>query len=514
MGTLNASGPISLGGSTTGQSVNLALGNSATATISFNDFAVRATTGTTAGTSLSMPTNFWGKAANPAVTNYLLGTSGGSSWAFVRPLSMLTDSSGNVYVFGYNSTSSPYPPCVIKYDSTGTLLWQKQYTATGYYMTGFYLDSCPPAIDASGNIYLFVADITTNTTTSYVMKIDSSGAVVYARPYVASPGYILSSVNSIVIASTGNPIFLITYMNNTTYAQAWSVVKLTADGSITNGVQYAASVSTATPNGVQLTVDSSDNLYIVSNSYYSSKYYQVLVKLNSSLALQYTYSYVWGTFPSDRVTTTLGPPTSTAGVVYATQVYEKSTGEIYAGLGTITLSTGAYTQTVAYELKNSFVRLWKDSSNNIYLIGLKVGLGAYTLFKFNSSLSLQYQTDFSKVNDYPQFLGTGASYNNSIFLLAQGGSYSSSAYQSAGSLLFELPNNNALSGNTITYSTSPVTCTTTLSAGTTTTATTPVLTQGTWAYAGSTSSASLNVYPNMTVTVTNTTYTEQRRTQP
>jgi len=43
--TLNVSGPISLGGSTAGQSVNLELGATATAPISFNDAAVRTLTG-------------------------------------------------------------------------------------------------------------------------------------------------------------------------------------------------------------------------------------------------------------------------------------------------------------------------------------------------------------------------------------------------------------------------------------------------------------------------------------
>jgi len=59
--TLNSSGPISLGGSTTGQSVNLELGQSATAQISFNDAAVRTLTGTSSGSALVMPTNFYGK---------------------------------------------------------------------------------------------------------------------------------------------------------------------------------------------------------------------------------------------------------------------------------------------------------------------------------------------------------------------------------------------------------------------------------------------------------------------
>ena len=65
---LNASGPISLGGSTTGQSVNLELGQSTTATISFNDANVRTLTGTSSGSTLSMPGGFWGKGAEISLT--------------------------------------------------------------------------------------------------------------------------------------------------------------------------------------------------------------------------------------------------------------------------------------------------------------------------------------------------------------------------------------------------------------------------------------------------------------
>lgn len=59
--TLNTSGPISLGGATTGQSVNLELGFAATATITMNTTAVRTLAGfPTAGTQYSM-SNFYGK---------------------------------------------------------------------------------------------------------------------------------------------------------------------------------------------------------------------------------------------------------------------------------------------------------------------------------------------------------------------------------------------------------------------------------------------------------------------
>jgi len=60
--TLNSSGPISLGGSTAGQSINLELGQSATATVSLNDANVRSLAGVPSG-AIVMPTNFYGKSA-------------------------------------------------------------------------------------------------------------------------------------------------------------------------------------------------------------------------------------------------------------------------------------------------------------------------------------------------------------------------------------------------------------------------------------------------------------------
>ena len=58
--TLNASGQISLAGSTTGQSIALELGLGATTQISLNDSAVRTLAGVPSG-AIIIPTNFYGK---------------------------------------------------------------------------------------------------------------------------------------------------------------------------------------------------------------------------------------------------------------------------------------------------------------------------------------------------------------------------------------------------------------------------------------------------------------------
>ena len=61
---LNSSGAISLGGSTSGESINLENAQPATATVSLNDAAVRGLAGpsfATPGTVIVMPTDFYGK---------------------------------------------------------------------------------------------------------------------------------------------------------------------------------------------------------------------------------------------------------------------------------------------------------------------------------------------------------------------------------------------------------------------------------------------------------------------
>lgn len=66
---LNGSGPISLGGSTSGQSIALELGLSATGQISLNQSSVRTLAGVASG-AIVMPTDFWGKSNAGPVSGY------------------------------------------------------------------------------------------------------------------------------------------------------------------------------------------------------------------------------------------------------------------------------------------------------------------------------------------------------------------------------------------------------------------------------------------------------------
>jgi hypothetical protein len=138
--TLNASGPISLGGSTSGQSVNLELGQSATAQISFNDANVRTLTATTAGTALVMPTNFYGKSNSETqtVTVGTLSVKGITQWGFGTGFGSISDGT-----FGFISNAT------INY-----LGWINTGSQLTFQIAGLYSNSGWTKVTISGTDFL------------------------------------------------------------------------------------------------------------------------------------------------------------------------------------------------------------------------------------------------------------------------------------------------------------------------------------------------------------------------
>lgn len=124
---LNNSGPISLGGSTVGQSINLELGVSATALASINSASFRNLAGVASGAiSLS---NFYGKSN---VTYYMIAITptGGAGTPWYDNQLMSVDGSGNFYIV-LNPNANPGSNIVVKVTPTGT-------SATCYGITNTY----------------------------------------------------------------------------------------------------------------------------------------------------------------------------------------------------------------------------------------------------------------------------------------------------------------------------------------------------------------------------------------
>lgn len=124
--TLNASGPLSLGGSTTGQSINLELGVSATALASIDSTSFRTLAGVASG-QISI-SNFYGKSSSTAFILYL-GTSG-------TALTKVSFYNGwrvnNLGIMAFNTGDSSRVQYI---NATGTSLIASKDYANGNYST-------------------------------------------------------------------------------------------------------------------------------------------------------------------------------------------------------------------------------------------------------------------------------------------------------------------------------------------------------------------------------------------
>lgn len=107
------------------------------------------------------------------------------------------DSSGNIYNCTYNN-SSQTQLYVAKYTSAGVNTWVKTLTMSG---VGYYTQP-KIAVDSSGNVFLCGTQTNTAQTiySVFVIKLDSTGALVWSYYYTPSP-------TSNLVYQVGKPAF-------------------------------------------------------------------------------------------------------------------------------------------------------------------------------------------------------------------------------------------------------------------------------------------------------------------
>lgn len=180
---LNASGPISLAGTTAGQSIEVELNGNGTTQISLNDTAVRTLANVPSGT-ITMPTNFWGK-------------------------------SNNIYWAIYRGVANGNPP-------------------VGGYSTSNYRG---PIATASGRVlHSFQYKLTTNTETSGLWFTKNDGSFIATNRTVNSGtgsvlpinGMVNYSATIIPFLTSGNTLGGMTVLDNTAYTS--KLVAASADG--------------------------------------------------------------------------------------------------------------------------------------------------------------------------------------------------------------------------------------------------------------------------------------------
>jgi hypothetical protein len=365
--TLNASGPISLGGATTGQSINLELGQAATALASINATNFRTLAGVASGQiSLS---NFYGKSNYTYFNNVI--TNQGANPLF----SIAADSSNNVYAFGSESAGNQNE-YVVKYNSSGTRQWSYNLTDS--------LSSYGGTIDASGNLYLTGE---TFNNYLYVAKFNSSGILQWARRLTGDTGILFD----VAVNSSGD-VYVCGYAG--TYAV---LAKYNSSGTL-QWQRRDAKVSNLRYMGLAL--DSSDNVYV--GGFGNSRGWYA--KYNSSGVNQWLRNFT----PTNSGSMSCEPgcvAVDSSGNMYTLNTCSRIDGFFTSPRGfqlTKYNSSGTFqwgkiyyaaSQSTALEFQTS--RCSVDSSGNIYVQGYRTDTGAGLFVKYNSSGVIQWQRALS-----------------------------------------------------------------------------------------------------------------------
>lgn len=229
---------------------------------------------------------------------------------------IITDSSGNIYVFGRYTPSFQYKTgIVIKLDSSGNILWQKQVNSGS---SSTYAAHSAAIVAPSGNIYVsffWLSNALVNPSTNYAMltKLDSSGNHTWSRYFYVSTyandvyGLGLDSSENIYMQSThaGSPARVLSKFNSSG-SVLWNKINtntamnLTTDSSgnsymaregtsateaftkiDANGSRVFLVTSSAVHNFTNVALDSSGNIYLAGTTNGNSKSVEI-VKFNSS----------------------------------------------------------------------------------------------------------------------------------------------------------------------------------------------------------------------------------------
>jgi hypothetical protein len=387
---LVSSGEISIGGSTSGRSINLELGKAATATSSLNDADLRSLAGISTGAiSLS---SFYGKSS----VSYFLKLFGDNYEQKLKSGSTHL-SSGNVYLSGtsYESSISKWGLYLAKINADANIIWQKCLINSSFNIGDVAHNTIT---DSSGNFYASCPA----QPNALLVKYDANGVLQWQR---FLGGGNSTTIYKIQLDSSGN-----IYVSGTHYDTSWNLMIFIAKFNSSGVIQWQKTVNAYQYSGNSLTVDSSGNVYICAQFNYSV----LTIKLDTNGTLLWQH--------------TLGGDSYEA----ANDITVDSVGNVY-----VSASTAQYSASLIIKYNSSGVLQWQktyslhlyaqirtDSSNNFYLFAPYTQSSHYqnriAIVKYDSSGVLQWQRYFQ-----PQFSTSSSRgvYPGSMSLDASGSFY-------------------------------------------------------------------------------------------
>jgi hypothetical protein len=216
-----------------------------------------------------------------------------STTATIAYYQNVQDSAGNIYVSGYD-TPSNNGGLLVKYNSSGTLQWQRQFGIDGTQAGGTYSTQygSPNLVVDSTNANVYIAMLTDYYSSSrrlMLRKVSSSGTTVWQRLLYgsASAGLAFQSV----ARDSSDNVYVMTSMlvSGGTYTSL-AIAKYDASGAIQWQRKFSQSGQTADWDYGSIACDSNGNVYVVATvttSTYSSTRTTFILAYNSSGVLQW-----------------------------------------------------------------------------------------------------------------------------------------------------------------------------------------------------------------------------------
>lgn len=248
------------------------------------------------------------------------------------------DNAGNVYIVGFAVfTGKSSDVVLLKYNSTGDLLWANQYSAT----EGAVQDKgAAIAVDLSGNIY--ITGYTTgsdNLKDVFTRKCNSSGAVLWTKTEDGL-SRLDAEGNAIAVGPTGN-VFITGYTTSANGTADILAIKYNSFGE-TQWVKEINGSGNAEDKAWGIVVEDTDNAYItgyVTESTGAADCYTAKLNTNGSLIWSKTYNgtgnntdKAWGiVVDSDGSAYITGETTSSsANINYVTIKYNNLGSQVWS----------------------------------------------------------------------------------------------------------------------------------------------------------------------------------------
>jgi len=311
-----------------------------------------------------------------------------------RAQSIAVDGSGNVYVCGYGlNSSNKNVQSISKYNNSGTIQWQNTLTDT---YTSPSDAAYGIAVDSSGNVYVCGYGKTSGNVVQSISKYNTSGTIQWQRTLTDTYTFPSDVAYGIAVDSSGN-VYVCGQGFNASGQQVQSISKYNNSGTIQWQNTLTDTYTIPSDRAQSIAVDSSGNVYVCGYGRNSSaRTVQSISKYNNSGTIQWqnTLTDVYST-PSD---TAYGIAVDSSGNVYVCGYGLNASGQQvqsiskYNTSGTIQWQrTLTDTYTAPSDRAQSIA---VDSSGNVYVCGYgfnSSGKQAQSISKYNTSGTIQWQ---------------------------------------------------------------------------------------------------------------------------